>query len=96
MGVTGAATAAPSASAAVSTRKARSSRQGAATIWTPSGKAPVDATGAIEFGGHRYFALPMTPATYQSKSPILSPPQASPSLIRITPALSAIGPVNGL
>ena len=45
---------------------------------------------------HIYLALPTTPATYQSKLPILSPPQASPSLMRSVPVLSVIGPVNGL
>src|ERR1700736_6368683 len=43
-----------------------------------------------------YFALPITPSTYQSKLPILSPPQDSPSLIRTTPLLSVTGPVKGL
>jgi len=43
-----------------------------------------------------YLALPITPSTYQSKSPILPPSQDSPALIRITPVLSVTGPVKGL
>src|SRR5271154_5571990 len=43
-----------------------------------------------------YLALPITPSTYQSKLPILSPPQDSPAGILVAPVLSTTGPVNGL
>src|SRR5579862_4287826 len=50
----------------------------------------------IEGIGHGYLALPITPSTYQSRSPILSPPKDSPSLSLTTPVLSVSGPVKGL
>src|SRR5271155_6082876 len=46
--------------------------------------------------GIGYLALPITPSTYQSKLPILSPPQDSPAAIFVAPVLSTTGPVNGL
>src|SRR5262249_46850251 len=47
---TGGAPITPVASAAAATRMTRSSRQGAAKIWTPSGSGPPCATGAARAG----------------------------------------------